>query len=111
HYIVNISTAALPLTEEVVLGKQVWERESCINCHTLHGEGACLAREVGNVTTRWDLEEGVSTRLLVYAATLIRGGMPVDRALQAAVVEPLSDEAEVQQALRDLAAAVYGVAS
>ena len=34
--------------------------------------------------------------------------MSVDRALQAAIVEPLSDEAEVQQALRDLAAAVYG---
>ena len=53
HYIVTKSTAALPLTEEVVLGKQVWERNSCINCHTLHGEGAYFAPEVGNVTTRW----------------------------------------------------------
>ena len=53
HYIVTKSTAALPLTEEVVLGKHVWERNSCINCHTLHGEGAYFAPEVGNVTTRW----------------------------------------------------------
>jgi nitric oxide reductase NorQ protein len=71
---------------------------------------AALVRLAGHVRalSGMDLEEGVSTRLLVYAATLIQGGMPVDRALQAAVVEPLSDEAEVQQALRDLAAAVYG---
>ena len=55
-----------------------------------------------------DLEEGVSTRLLIYAATMIARGMPVDRALQAAIVEPLSDEPDVQQALRDLATAVWG---
>ena len=55
-----------------------------------------------------DLEEGVSTRLLIYAATLIAGGMAVERALEAAIVEPLSDEPDVQQALRDLAADVYG---
>lgn len=55
-----------------------------------------------------DLEEGVSTRLLIYAATMITKGMPVDRALEAAIIEPLSDEPDVQQALRDLASAVYG---
>tara|TARA_Y100000815_G_scaffold265381_1_gene282192 strand:- start:1640 stop:2092 length:453 start_codon:yes stop_codon:yes gene_type:complete len=52
-YITNSSTSALPLTDEVVLGKRVWERNSCINCHTLHGEGAYFAPEVGNVMTRW----------------------------------------------------------
>ena len=55
-----------------------------------------------------DLEEGVSTRLLVYAGTLIARGMSLDRALEAAIVAPLSDEPDVQQALRDLAASVYG---
>ena len=55
-----------------------------------------------------DLEEGVSTRLLIYAATMIAKGMPVDRALQAAIIEPLSDEPDVQQALRDIASAVFG---
>jgi nitric oxide reductase NorQ protein len=55
-----------------------------------------------------DLEEGVSTRLLVYAATLIAGGMRVDRAIETAIIAPLSDEADVQQALRDVAASVYG---
>ncbi|MBP7002986.1 CbbQ/NirQ/NorQ/GpvN family protein [Amaricoccus sp.] len=69
-----------------------------------------LVRLAGHVRklSGMDLEEGVSTRLLVYAGTLIAGGMSVDRALEAAVVAPLSDEPEVQQALRDLAASVYG---
>jgi nitric oxide reductase NorQ protein len=69
-----------------------------------------LVRLAGHVRklSGMDLEEGVSTRPIVYAATLIVGGMAVDRALEAAIVAPLSDEADVQQALRDLAAAVYG---
>ena len=57
NYIVNTSTSSLPLTEEVTLGKHVWERESCINCHSLHGEGAYFAPEVGNVMTRWGVAE------------------------------------------------------
>ena len=55
-----------------------------------------------------DLEEGVSTRLLVYAASLMAGGMSVEQALEAAVIEPLTDEPDVAQALRDLIATVYG---
>ena len=53
RYVVEKSTAGLPLTDAVILGKEVWERHSCINCHTLHGEGAYFAPEVGNVMTRW----------------------------------------------------------
>ncbi|WP_319824463.1 CbbQ/NirQ/NorQ/GpvN family protein [Thalassovita sp.] len=55
-----------------------------------------------------DLEEGVSTRLVIYAATLIRQGMPVDRAIQAAMIEPLTDDADVKRGLRDLVNAVFG---
>lgn len=57
RYIETTSTAAMPLTDAVRLGKRVWERESCINCHTLHGEGAYFAPEVGNVTTRWGVQD------------------------------------------------------
>ncbi|MGH1466234.1 MAG: c-type cytochrome [Cognatishimia sp.] len=57
NYIVTKSTAGAPLTEEVVHGKHVWEEHSCINCHTLHGEGAYFAPEVGNVMTRWGVLE------------------------------------------------------
>ena len=52
-YVVNESTSKAELTDEVILGKHVWEKHACINCHTLHGEGAYFAPEVGNVMTRW----------------------------------------------------------
>ena len=55
-----------------------------------------------------DLEEGVSTRLLVYCASLINGGMPVERAIRAALIEPLTDDADVRQGLIDLVATIYG---
>ncbi len=55
-----------------------------------------------------DLEEGVSTRLVVYAATLIVQGMSVDRAIRAAMIEPLSDDEDVKRGLLDLVTAVMG---
>lgn len=55
-----------------------------------------------------DLEEGVSTRLVVYAATLIAGGMDVNRAVTAAMIEPLTDEADVKRGLADVVVAVFG---
>jgi len=57
RYVVSTSTAGMPLSEEVILGKHVWERHSCINCHTLHGEGAYFAPELGNVMTRWGVQD------------------------------------------------------
>lgn len=55
-----------------------------------------------------DLEEGVSTRLLVYCASLIQGGMPIERAVRAALVEPLTDDADIKRGLTDLVATVIG---
>lgn len=55
-----------------------------------------------------DLEEGVSTRLVVYAATLIAGGMDLNRAITAAMIEPLTDDADVKRGLADLVVAVFG---
>lgn len=40
------------LTEQVVRGKKVWETNNCIGCHTLLGEGAYFAPELGNVYPR-----------------------------------------------------------
>ncbi|MDG4720447.1 MULTISPECIES: c-type cytochrome [Thalassospira] len=53
NYIVNESTNEDTLTESVVAGKHIWERNSCINCHTLLGEGAYFAPELGNVWVRY----------------------------------------------------------
>jgi nitric oxide reductase subunit C len=53
YYMVTRSTDAKTLTASVARGKHVWERNSCINCHTLLGEGAYFAPELGNVWVRW----------------------------------------------------------
>ena len=50
-----------------------------------------------------DLEEGVSTRLLVYCATLIDVGMPEKEAVLATMIEPLTDEPDVKAALMEVA--------
>ena len=40
------------ITPAVALGKKVWEDNNCIGCHTLLGEGAYYAPELGNVYVR-----------------------------------------------------------
>ena len=40
------------LTEQVARGKKLWEVNNCIGCHTLLGEGAYFAPELGNVYQR-----------------------------------------------------------
>lgn len=54
-----------------------------------------------------DLEEAASTRLLVYAATLIKDGFPIVAACRAALVEPLSDEPETIMALMEVVNACF----
>jgi nitric oxide reductase subunit C len=52
-YIVNVSTDHAGLTDSVKHGKHVWEKNSCINCHSLLGEGSFFAPELANVWTRF----------------------------------------------------------
>ncbi|MCU0735834.1 MAG: cytochrome c [Methylotetracoccus sp.] len=52
-FILNTSTDRKGLTDGVVRGKQVWEKHACINCHTIIGEGAYFAPELGNVWVRY----------------------------------------------------------
>ena len=41
------------ITPVVAHGKLLWEENDCIGCHTLLGEGAYFAPELGNVYTRY----------------------------------------------------------
>lgn len=55
-----------------------------------------------------DLEESASTRLLIYAAQLIRDGFaPID-ACRAALVEPLTDDEATVDALMEVVIASFG---
>lgn len=57
RYIVTTSTNAETLTESVAHGKYIWENKACINCHSILGEGAYFAPEVGNVMIRWGVDD------------------------------------------------------
>jgi nitric oxide reductase subunit C len=68
-YAETTAIAAAPVTEEVARGKRVWEKHACINCHTLYGEGAYFAPEVGNVFVRYggkDDPEGAREQLKAW---------------------------------------------
>ncbi len=55
-----------------------------------------------------DLEEVPSTRLLVYAAILIRNGMDPVEACRSAMIESLSDDGEITSALMEVVLATFG---
>jgi nitric oxide reductase NorQ protein len=85
---------------EVVAAESGLDRATCDSLVTLAGH---IRKLKGR-----DLEEGVSTRLLVYCATLIVDGMKINDAIHTAVVEPMTDDAEVKRGLSDLVVAVFG---
>jgi nitric oxide reductase NorQ protein len=68
---------------------------------------AKLAEKVRNLKSS-GLAEGVSTRLLVYAGQLIRQGVPDRRACMVAVSHALTDDADSQRAIDDVAGAIFG---
>jgi nitric oxide reductase subunit C len=51
-YALSTSTHNDQLTDSVIAGKRVWEKNACIDCHTILGEGAYFAPELGNVFVR-----------------------------------------------------------
>jgi nitric oxide reductase NorQ protein len=55
-----------------------------------------------------DLEEVASTRLLVYAAMLIRDGLDPIESCRAALVESLTDDPEIAVALEEVVLATFG---
>jgi nitric oxide reductase NorQ protein len=52
------------------------------------------------------LEEGVSTRLLVYAAQLISRGIHPHTACEVAINSPITDDAELQRSIREIVTTV-----
>jgi len=48
------------------------------------------------------LEEGVSTRLLIYAAQMIARGIPAIAAAEVAMSSPITDDRELQRSIREI---------
>ena len=53
------------------------------------------------------LQEGASTRLLIYAALLISEGISARRACQVAIVWTLSDEPELQRSIEEVVSSIF----
>ena len=53
------------------------------------------------------LEEGVSTRLLIYAGQLIKSGVKPQAACEAAIIRPITDDGDMQRSLREIVTAVF----
>ena len=54
------------------------------------------------------LDEGISTRLLVYAARLIKRGVAPRSACRMALVDPITDDADIRSTLHHAIDAVFG---
>jgi len=52
----NDQTNSENLTESVVRGKNIWESNNCMGCHTILGEGAYYAPELTKVVDRLNLK-------------------------------------------------------
>jgi len=52
------------------------------------------------------LDEGVSTRLLIYAGVLVTRGVEPRRACEVALIKPITDDQEIQKTLKEIVSAV-----
>lgn len=84
---------------------RIVQRESGITADAAQGL-VKLAGKVRNLKHH-GLEEGVSTRLLIYAGTLIREGVTVDRACEVAIARPITDDPDMQRSIGELVKAIF----
>ncbi len=84
---------------------QIIQRESGVSAE----QAAALAKlgqKVRNLKEH-GLQEGVSTRLLIYTGKLIAQGIPPRRACQASVVWALTDDPEVQRSIEEVVSSIF----
>ncbi len=65
-----------------------------------------LAAKIRNIREH-GLTEGASTRLLIYAAQLIQGGISPARACRTAICQPLTDDARLLETLEELIGDIF----
>lgn len=70
------------------------------------GRLARLGEKIRNIKEQ-DLSEVISTRLLIYAARLIKQGIPARRACEVAAVWSITDDQEVQKSLKEVVTAIF----
>jgi nitric oxide reductase NorQ protein len=89
-----------------VVERAIVEAES--GCGTAQAARLVQLAQALRRLTEHDLEETASTRLLVMAGRLVRNGLPLAQACQAAIVDALTDDADTALALAEVVRAVVG---
>ncbi len=84
---------------------KVIEHESGV-AHTVALSLAKLGEKVRNLKN-YGLQEGSSTRLLIYAGKLIKQGISPRRACQSAVVWGVTDDSEVQRSIEEIISSIF----
>lgn len=74
--------------------------------HQVALELAKLGEKVRNLREH-GLEEGVSTRLLIYAGRLIAKGIPPRRACQVGIIWAITDDEHVQRSLEEVVSSIF----
>jgi nitric oxide reductase NorQ protein len=65
-----------------------------------------LGQKVRNLRNH-GLEEGVSTRLLIYAGILIKQGVSPEQACDVAIARPITDDSDMQRTILEFAKAIF----
>jgi len=86
--------------------QEIVEHESNVGAETAR-KLVRIAEKTRNLKS-FGLEEGVSTRLLVYAGSLIERGISPSLACEVAMVQPITDDPEMQQSVREITRAIMG---
>ena len=81
------------------------EHEAGVDANTAEAL-ALLGEKVRNLRGH-GLQEGVSTRLLIYAGRLIVKGVAPRRACQVAVVWGLTDDTEIQRSVEEVVTSIF----
>jgi nitric oxide reductase NorQ protein len=87
------------LEEEIVIHESGVDRATAGNLRK-------VAEKFRNLKGR-GLDEGVSTRLLIYAGVLIVKGVDTRRACSVALINPITDDVEMQKALEEIVASIF----
>jgi len=87
----------------LIVDRKIEQRDDILE--QLDRFGATIGERVRNLKQH-GFEEGVSTRLLIYAGELIRGGIDPRRSAQVGIVTAISDDTTVQQAVADIVDAI-----
>ena len=84
---------------------EIIQRES--GCSKEHADAlAKLGDKIRNLEEH-GLQEGASTRLLIYAGRLMAEGIPPRRAAQVAIVWTLTDDPELQRSIEEVSSSIF----